>query len=106
MDSSRCHGRLTEILIAPMTLHEAQIEINDGVSGSDPAYVSLKQVFDAAASLLADGFIKIVEKRPPGHYDINDSLHVSSTHRPLFTFQATTLGASLFCSEMEAVEGQ
>ena len=95
MSSAQCHGRLIAALARPMTLHEAQIEINAGVSGSSPAFVSLKQVFDAAMTLVQEGFITITDKRPPGQYDLTDSLHISIGGKPLLTFRATALGLSV-----------
>lgn len=89
MNSAQCHGRLAAILTTPMTLYEAQVKINEGVSGSSPEFVSLNEVFNAGMSLLVDGWIEIVDKRPPGHYDISNSLHVSTGNKPLLTFQTT-----------------
>ncbi len=82
----------------PMTLHEAQYEINKGVSGSDPAFVSLKQVFDAASSLVAEGFLDIVGERPPGRYDIERGpcrMHVTTGDEPLLTFRSTPVALSV-----------
>lgn len=104
MNSANCHGRLIAILATPMTLYEADIKINAGVSGSSPAFVSLRQVNDAAMSLLLDGFIAIVAKRPPGHYDIDDSLHVFTGDKPLLTFTSTALGLDVVTGQK--VEGQ